>query len=146
VSLLLGATLMAPTGCQPPAPEPRLSTVVDEEFDPCAEQLHDLCGSLLLYYAAHRELPPRLADLGKGAPLKCPLSHRPYAYDPDSPVVAGPSGKVIVYDDAPVHPMKTRWGILVEPPAPGKPLTSRVVHLSENAFLALPPPPASQPQ
>ena len=60
--------------------------------------------------------------------------------------VAQKSGKVIVYDDAPVHPMKTRWGILVEPPAPGKPLTSRVVHLSENAFLALPPPPASQPQ
>lgn len=126
------------TGCRMPAPAPP-TPATGADIDPCAERLHDIAGQLLLYYAAHRELPERLDELVKTGsdsplPLVCPLSGKPYAYSPEGLEVSGWPGRLIVYDAEPCH-AGMRWGILAEPPRPGKPLVVRVVRPPESAIL-----------
>lgn len=147
--LVASAALAAATcGCQfgmpPPAPE---AGVVED--DPCAERLGDICEKLLLYYGAHDGLPQGLADLDRAAsrpsvPLVCPRSGQPYVYDPNGLQVAGRPGRLIVYDATPCH-SGMRWGIMAEPPRPGKPLIFRVIPVPERAILGSPPGPTSTP-
>lgn len=131
------------SGCQTPPAVPQPRTSFEDEFDPCAEQLHDLCGSLLLYFSTHHQLPPRLSDLGRNAPLTCPASRKLYVYSPQGVFLGDREGRLILYDAEPTH-SKRRWGILAESLAPGKPLVVHVVRVPEG--LALRALPASQPE
>ena len=135
VLLALAALL---TGCQSRIAASRPSAAMSVKMDPCADRLHDLCGMLLLYYAAHKELPERLTDLDKAGaplavPLACPRSGKPYAYNREGLQVNGRPGRLIVYDAQACHSL-TRWGILAETPRPDSPLVVHVVQLPETAI------------
>ncbi|MFH1731064.1 MAG: hypothetical protein ABIF82_05350 [Planctomycetota bacterium] len=145
LALLALAALAA--GCRTTSPPP---VTLGLGTDPCADRLHDICGELLIYYAVHKELPERLADLdkkgtGPTAALVCPTSGKPYAYDRTGLQVRGWPGKLIMYDAEPCH-SGTRWGILAEPPRPGEPLVVRVVRPPETAFSAPTRRPENQPR
>jgi hypothetical protein len=131
-------------GCQTPPPQTQRPPV---QFDACAERLHDLCGQFLLYYSAHRKLPPTVADLAaagslSSAPPVCPVSRRPYVYNPSGLTVPGRKGRVVLYDAEPCH-SGMRWGVLVDTPAGGGLITANVILLSENELISAeqrPPP------
>jgi len=132
----LAAAALAP-GCLPPPPRPARPNVLT---DPCAERLHNLCGNLLLYYSAHKKLPPALEDLISAgsfsrSPAVCPVSNRPYVYDPAGLPLPKRRGRLVLYDPLPSH-AKMRWGILVGPPAPGGLITANVVLVSEEELTA----------
>ena len=133
------AAMLLP-GCGSPAPAaPAKSTDlttnnIDEQLDPCAEQLHDICGPLLAYYAVHQDLPARLDQLAPPkTALVCPVSKKPYVYNPHGMPLADREGLLIVYDAQASH-AGTRWAILAEPPKPGKPLVLRVLRPNEAAI------------
>ena len=140
-SSILAATCLALAGvlasCGPEQPKPVKPMVASapagptSRMAPCADQLHDICGQLLLYYYARKDLPESLDKMGKGAAnlLNCPSSNKPYVYNPAGLAVPGWTGRLIVYDAKPYH-YGMQWGILAEPPRPGKPLVLRVVQFS----------------
>jgi len=107
------------------------------KIDPCAERLHDVCGQLLLYHGIYKRLPQSLDGLkamnvGPMPPLVCPVSGKPYIYNPSGLRIPGRPGLLVLYDAEACH-SGMRWGILVEDPADGKPLTARVVLLPEES-------------
>jgi hypothetical protein len=120
-------------GCQAAAPTTRKTGV---ETDPCAERLHEISGRLLLYYSVSGKMPAVLPDM-KGVdseplpPLACPVSGKPYVYNPVGLAVKGRLGRLVIYDPAPSHNGK-RWGILAAVGAGDQPLSSRVVLVPEG--------------
>jgi len=138
VLLVLAAMLMpgcgSPTPAAPAKSTDLTTTNIDEQLDPCAEQLHDICGPLLAYYAVHQDLPARLDQLPlPKTALVCPISKKPYVYNPHGMPLADREGLLIVYDAKASH-LGTRWAILAEPPKPGKPLVLRVLRPNEAAI------------
>ena len=134
VSSALGILL---SGCQTQAGPASRPGAARFEIDPCADRLHDICGPLLLYYAAHKELPESLADLdgtGSDATPACPITRKPYVYNRNGLQVSGRPGRLIIYD-AVACQSGTRCGILVETPRPGQPLVTRVIRVPETALL-----------
>ena len=124
-------------GCKPAA-EPELVQRPSVRKDPCADRLHDVCGDLLFYYAAHRALPPTVAVLqsaggGLARPLVCPSSGKPYVYRPKGIVIPGRTGRVVLYDSEPAH-AGMRWAVLVTPAAGGAEITARVILVPEKDF------------
>jgi hypothetical protein len=120
-------------GCQTAPPAPRRLGI---QIDPCAERLHDLCGHLLLYYAAHGQLPPTLEDLKldeslSPSPPVCPISNKPYLYNPSGLSIPGRQGRLVLYDPEPTH-SGMRWGILVTAPPGGGLMTANVILVSEK--------------
>lgn len=122
-------------GVLPGAGEPgRLSNT-----DACAMRLHDLCGSLLLYYADHGRLPGTLGELEPTAELNpvltltCPVSGKPYIYDSAGIDAGDGTGRIIVYDAEASH-LGMRWAIKIGELRGGKPLVARVVGLPEVFF------------
>ncbi|MFA7236831.1 MAG: hypothetical protein WC058_08205 [Phycisphaeraceae bacterium] len=107
--------------------------------DPCAMRLHDLCGSLLEYYADHGRLPGTLGELEPTAELNpvlmltCPVSDKPYIYDPAGMDAGDGTGRIIVYDAEASH-LGMRWAIKIGELRGGKPLVARVVGLPEGFF------------
>jgi hypothetical protein len=132
---LAGALLVAmiAAGCQTAATPNRQPSAA---IDPCADRLHDICGDLLLYYAARGKLPDRIEDI-RGAdttPLICPVSGRPYLYNPGGLLIPGLEGRLVLYDPLPFH-SGLRWGIMAEPGGEGEPLALRVVPLLDKVVL-----------
>lgn len=107
--------------------------------DPCAMRLHDICGPLLMYYAARRELPARLEDLsrvpgfGNVRDFTCPASGRPYIYNRIGLIEPKLKSRVILYDAAPSH-ANMRWGVSVIEPAGDAPLITKVIAVPESIF------------
>src|SRR5262245_32740388 len=62
-------------------------------LDPTATHLHDLAGMLLMYHAAHGELPPTLAD-AEISNAADPASGRPYIYTPSGGQPKGLPGRI----------------------------------------------------
>ena len=114
--------------------------------DPCANRLHDLAGSLLLYYAVHRRLPEQIAELdqiagptARGA-LACPVSGQPYIYNPRGLLAPDTKSQIVLYDPAPSHAGR-RWAVsIVEPTGDSDALVTKVVLLPDALFR--PPAPA----
>jgi hypothetical protein len=121
----------------PPAPRNQ-NIGKSEALDSCAEQLHELSGLLLEYYAVYHRLPEKLDDLlplaekGHVPATVCPVSHEPYVYDPNGPMLPG-AGNVVVYDAKPVHG-GMRWGIAVAPPHDNQPLECKIIKVPEAAL------------
>jgi len=135
LALALAAAVLA--GCQTAAPVVRKPSVV---IDPCAERLHDVCGRLLLYHAAHKALPESLADLQgpddqPPTPMTCPASGEPYVYNREGLLIPGRPGRLVLYDPLP-HASGMRWGVFAEIADGNQPLAARVILLPESAFSA----------
>jgi len=107
--------------------------------DPCANRLHDLCGPLLLYFNAQRRLPDKLEDLSQVPGFEnirdftCPVSGKPYVYDPKGLAGLEPGSRVIIYDPLPSH-SGMRWGVAVTIPGNDDPLIAKVIGLPESKF------------
>lgn len=105
--------------------------------DPCATRLHDLCGPLLLYYSVQGRLPERLTELvdvpgpERVRELVCPVSGRPYIYDPSGIPGLEPGARVIIYDPLPSH-SGIRWGISIKLPDGDGALIAKVIGLPES--------------
>ena len=136
--LLLAAVFaIALGGCQtvPREPEGRRSLAIG----PCADRLHQIAGHLLLYYSQKGKLPPTLAELqtetegpGDLPPLVCPVSGKPYSYNPDGEDLPNRRGRVLVYDSEPTH-VGRRWGLVTPTETPGKgPFATRILLLPED--------------
>lgn len=120
------------------------SQAVDPSItDPCAARLHDLEGALLLYYAIHKTLPEKLADLAPladlDAPLSfdCPVSGLPYGYNREGLHSPGRAKSIIVYDPTPTK--GRRWCIFMAPAAPGASRSLQVLSVTEPFFLGYQP-------
>jgi hypothetical protein len=132
----------------PPPDRPGHPTAAINPVDACSDRLQDLAGSLLFYYAMNKRLPQTLADLtdvdGNAIPpehLSCPVSRKPYIYDPrGTPAGGNKPGLIVLADPEPSH-SGLRWAITVEKPrGPSQPLITHLVALPETAFHALPEP------
>jgi hypothetical protein len=125
--------VMIAAGCQTAAPAVRKTGA---ELDPCADRLHEICGNLLLYYSVSGTLPKGIADLksvssGPLPPLVCPVSGKPYVYNPVGlPAAAGRRGRLVIYDAEPSHSGK-RCAILADIGAGDQPLSARVILVPE---------------
>jgi hypothetical protein len=133
ISLICLAALGAiSAGCEQPEPPIRKPGVV---IDPCAERLHDVCGKLLLHYAANKSLPPGFEQLrgicGQSLPPVCPVSGEPYKYNPAGIEIPGRAGRLILHDATPAH-SGMMWGIIAEANNENG-LTARVVLLPESS-------------
>lgn len=108
--------------------------------DPCANRLHDLAGSLLLYHATNYRLPSRLTDLeqitGPLAPatLECPVSEGPYVYNPDGLLSPDTKSLLIVYDSTPTHAGRRHAISIVAPTGPTDALVTKIISLPDQAF------------
>jgi hypothetical protein len=106
--------------------------------DPCATRLHDICQPLLLYYLQNGELPPRLDALQQmkgyaGLELTCPVTRRPYQYNPLGVMNPEVKRRLVIYDPAPSH-SNMRWAVAIEDPKEGGVLVTKVVALPESNF------------
>ena len=129
--------MLVAAGCRTSAsPQTRQGNAVPQ-IDPCADNLHDVCGQLLLYYAKYHKLPPQLEELKRVGtvriPMVCPVTRKPYVYDPKGLQVSDWPGKVIMYEAVPCFG-KECWGILVEFPKDDQPLLAHVVRIPTSAI------------
>jgi hypothetical protein len=152
-ALLGAAALLA--GCQPQARTSDGSTagstdspkvgggdshpvVPISNTDPCAERLHDICEPLLRYYLENQELPPNLETLRQmkgfaSLELTCPVTKRPYLYNPVGVQNAVNKQRILIYDPAPVH-AGMRWAVVIVSPEGDRALVTKVVALAESNF------------
>ena len=159
--LLLGAAAVG--GCAPENAKPTVTqgqsletqprasdnqpTAQITNTDECAGRLHDICGALLLYHRGHRQLPNRLDDLllvrGFGdLELTCPVSRRPYVYNPIGIITPDNQPRMICYDPAPSHSgmglakrlSSMRWAISIIEPRDNGTLIAKVVAVPESGF------------
>jgi hypothetical protein len=138
-------TTPAPSIPEPP-PEKQKSAARISNTDPCATQLHDVCGAFLLFYKQNQRLPHDLAELAKSpmftdaaAELACPVSKRAYVYNPVGIMTTDRQPRVILYDAAPTH-SGFRWAIsIIEPEEEDGPLITKVIALPESTFTMKPP-------
>jgi hypothetical protein len=136
-------------GCQsnsaaPSSPQPvynpggPISSDEAVNSDPDAAQLHDISGTLLLYYALNKKMPDQLADLqplaDADSPLKLtsPTSGQPYLYFPNGVLAPDAISHIIVCDPAP-NPNHRRWCIVMGPQR-GKTLSLDVTSYPELDF------------
>jgi hypothetical protein len=116
------------------SPSPRLTI-----NDPCPARLHDICGPLLLFYATNNRLPESLDELQKMpgfesvGPYVCPISKKPYVYNPKGVRGLNLSQFALIYDPEPTH-SGYRWAIAVEEPQANAPLQAKVVAWPESRF------------
>ena len=145
-------------GSQPPGPSraaqspsaaPAPAAKLDVNTDPCAMRLHEASGALLLYFSAHRDLPPTLEALSKApgaadiGELVCPLSHQPYVYTPQGLPSPDGESRILLADPQPSH-AGMRWAVVVQPPTQG-PLIMKVIAIPEAQFPRIPTRPATRP-
>ena len=121
------------------APPPLSEQAALSNTDPCALRLHDFCGPLLIYFGQNHDIPtdtdelkqiPGFADAG---PFECPLSHKPYVYNPQGVATSNPALRMILYDPEPSH-RGMRWAVAIQAPKEGQPLVAKVIAVPEAQF------------
>lgn len=97
------------------------SKLKETEPDPCATRLEDLVTPLYEYYVRFHRLPEKLEDLSTVADITtilnftCPVSGKPYIYNPIGlQAQAGDALHLILYDATPAHSGR-RWGVVAGP-------------------------------
>ena len=129
-----GEQLLIPTGPDNKGFDPARSLGTSE----CGDQLQDISGALIQYYALHKAMPAKLEDLAPlaepGAPLKfsCPKSGKPYGYSPGGLIAPGKAASIVIYDASPDH-NGYRWCVLVHPSGVNAIVTD-VVPVKEDVF------------
>lgn len=130
-------------GCTPTNPDKPTTQPVQHPIsntDPCAMQMHDLCGAFLLFYLQYQRLPANLQELVTYPPnaeitsLNCPASGQPYVYNPDGILFTEKNSLVILHDASGIH-AGHRWVIAIDQPQPYQPLVAKVIALPERFFL-----------
>jgi hypothetical protein len=107
--------------------------------DSCEAHLHDIGGTLLLYYSVYKNMPDKLSDLqtvtNMDTPLAltCPVSHKPYNYYPQGLSSQDQERLIVACDPEPSHNGK-RWCLLINPIRPGVALSTDVQLIPEVAF------------
>jgi hypothetical protein len=125
----------APSSRPPPSESSGRLTI----NDPCPKRLHDLCGPLLLYYAINQRLPDSIDELHRVpgfesvGPNTCPVSDKPYAYNPKGIRAPNVTSFAVIYDAEPTH-AGYRWAIVVEEPQGNAALQAKVVAWAESRF------------
>ena len=120
--------------------------------DPCADRLHAICGAMLLYYHLNRRLPADFEELRAIAgpdpevEFTCPVSGKPYVYNPQGlPPVKGRPGLLVLYDAEGTH-SGLRWAVVaVQPRNTAQPLVTEVVAQPDVLFRDAPPSPLAPP-
>ena len=143
-----GGAHAAPSYIPGPGPDRpgKRTAPISSAADPCADRLHALCGPLLFYYAVKHRLPEHveeLRDLAGPDPdvaFFCPVSGKPYVYNPKGlPRGGGKPGVMILYDAEPSH-SGLRWAVTAkEPKNTAQPLVTEVVAEKELTFHDAPP-------
>jgi hypothetical protein len=130
----------------PDAPGKRTAALGGAD-DACAERLHALSGPMLYYYAVHRRLPldvNELRDIAGPDPVidfTCPVSGKPYVYDPRGmPRGGGKPGIIVLCDPEPTHSGMRLCVTVEEPKKPADPLVTHVLAEPETTFHHIPPP------
>lgn len=132
-----GQTQRPTSGQGSPSPQPPGAVI--SNTDACATRLHDLCGPLLLYYGIRHHLPEQLEELSRLPGFEgirdftCPVSGKPYVYDPDGTISSAPPSRVILYDPEPSH-SGLRWAVSIIEPDGDAPLVTKVIALPEAYF------------
>lgn len=107
--------------------------------DPCGNRVHELAGVMLLYYAVHHQLPATLeelrsvADADQDLHFTCPVSGKPYIYEPAGLVSGGNEERLVLFDPEPTH-KGARWGVVAAPPHGLRPATASATLLPEAMF------------
>jgi hypothetical protein len=141
-AITLAACQSSPTGPSPSAPQYNTDGPISSDeavnSDPDAAQLHDISGTLLLFYALNKKMPDHLSDLQPMADADEPLklnsvpSGQPYLYFPQGVTAPDVLSKIIVCDPAP-NKLARRWCILMGPQN-GKTLSLNVTSFPESDF------------
>lgn len=122
-----------------PAPPQKLTPEQLAVVDPCAIQLQDISGAMLLYYRDHGDLPEQLDELKSaalpGTELKftCPVSGKPYVYVRNGLQSAGRNKRIILHDAEGSHD-GNYWVVLMAPPKPGQAPFLETVLMPPNLF------------
>ena len=130
-----------------PDPTPRNTPTPPKQSeantDPCAMALHDLAAPLLLYYQANGKLPPDLAAVrlnpafDESMSLACPVSRRPYVYNPVGIPAGGNKGRAVLYDSLPTHG-GMRWALTIVVHEDQRAIVTKVVALPDALFTSTP--------
>jgi hypothetical protein len=147
LSVLITCAIAVPAGCAGGGGTSRGAEADRENAlsntDPCAANLHDIAGAMLLYYLSYGDLPADVYELqsapGQDEPLSfvCPVSRRPYVYRPDGFLLPEKNVRIVLFDASPAH-AGVRWAISAEEPLEGEPLVMKVIVLPESIFRFLP--------
>jgi len=137
---IVGATRV---GSSSPHPAGKVPDGEKGTPDPCATRLDDVVTSLYNYYALNQRLPDKLEDLASVADattvlyLTCPVSGKPYIYNPVGlHAQDGDTLHLILYDATPAH-NGCRWGVMFGPTPNRKGQVfyqMAVVRLTEKVF------------
>ncbi len=141
-----GANKKASGAPAQPPPTAQVPLPANANTDPTAMYLHELAGSLLLYYAHRGELPASLSSIeGVGPEATDPASGKPFVYNPGGPPVKGYVGRLTVCQSATTH-RGGRWALLVDSRAAGR-LITYIEFVPESALREAQKPqsPASRP-
>lgn len=132
----------------PPRPAAKVKEGEQGTPDACATRLDDIVTSLYEYYALNQRLPDKLEDLATVADattvlnLTCPVSGKPYIYNPVGlHAQDGDALHLILYDATPAH-NGCRWGVVFGPTPNRKGqifYQMAVVRLTEKVFHSFEP-------
>jgi hypothetical protein len=121
-------------------------------LDPCASNLQELSGALLLYVQTRQQMPPSLEDLRQflllsqtqltNVPLPqftCPVTHQAYGYFPDGLSIPEDDGRIVIFDARAAHGVKgdIRWAVRIVPATAGRPPYATVIPLTDEMFSEL---------
>ncbi len=114
--LLVGLVGCASTS-SPPTPQAQ-PTPPAIEIDSVADRLHDISGSLLLFYHAQRRLPVSLAELSMGTGLSARqlidlATGQPFSYNPAGFGDVAGAGRIIVAS-AQQDDSEFRWCVVID--------------------------------
>lgn len=141
---LLAAMLLI-GGCAAPADQASAAKPANRPpaalsaIDPCASNLHDISGAMLIHLNLHGRFPPALDTLQplpgeKELSFTCPASGRPYIFNPAGIHLVERAAYIIVYDAQPAH-NGLRWAIIMDEPTLDKAPVMKVSQIPESLFL-----------
>ena len=130
----------------------RKTAPLDPVNDPCADRLHAVSGALLYYYVLNKRMPQSIEELRSIAgpdpdvEFTCPVSGKPYVYDPRGLARSGNRpGYIVLYDPEPSH-SGMRWAVTAEETRnKAQPLVTHVVIETEAHFHGGTEPATGQP-
>lgn len=109
---------------------------------PCDARLHEVSGLLLMYYALHKGLPPKLEDLapladpGQEASFTCPYASKPYVYVRQSLSLPTRQRQLVVYAPVAGRNGLRRAIVMSGPGGPQQAPSADVVQLTDERFQA----------